>query len=177
MWMFYAVSSLLSFLVCSVLSIILYFYNRKSVLYKKFLALSFFIGMWSLCAFVVSMSSSAGSALFYGRFFYIFAILTPAVFFTFICAALEINLTTHYKKIFISSICFSCFFFVFSYSDLFIKDFIARAPNVYVVPGILYYFFLIYFISLCLYVFIILRSVLATACKKLPTPSSSMSFI
>ena len=155
MWMFYAVSSLFAFLICSVSSVFLYFYNRNSALYKKFLALSFFIGMWSLCPFAVSMSS-AETALYYGRFLYIFAILTPSVLFIFVCSILGINLTSLYKKIFFTLVGISLFFLCFSYSDLFIKGFVSKAPNVYVIPGILYYFFLIFFISVSIYIVIIL---------------------
>lgn len=156
MWMFYAISSLLAFLICSVLSVFLYFYNRNSVLYKKFLILSFFIGTWSLCPFIVSYSVDTETALSYGRFVYLFAIFTPPVLFNFICTALEINLVNPYKKIFVASVVVCCFFLLFSYSDLFIKDFVSRAPNVYVVPGFLYRLFLIYFITLSVYVVIIL---------------------
>lgn len=156
MWMFYAVSSLLAFLICSVLSGFLYFYNRNSVLYRKFLILSFFIGMWSLCPFIVSYSVDSETALYYGRFVYIFAIFTPPVLFNFICTALGINLTNPYKKIFFSSIAVALFFLLFSYSDLFIKSFASRAPNVYVIPGFLYDVFVVYFIILCIYAVVVL---------------------
>ena len=156
MWMFYAVSSFLAFLICSVSSVFLYFYNRNSSLYRKFLALSFFIGMWSLCPFAVSMSSSIEVALYYGRFLYIFAILTPSVLFIFVWSLLGINLTSSYKKIFAVLISISLFFLCFSYSDLFIRGFVSKAPNVYVIPGILYYFFLIFFVLICIYVVITL---------------------
>ena len=155
MWIFYAISSLFAFLLCSVLSGFLYFYNRNSVLYRKFLILSFFIGTWSLCPFIVSYSGS-DDALFYGRFVYIFAIFTPPVLFNFICTALEINFIKPYKNIFFISVAISCFFLLFSYSDLFIKNFVSKAPNVYVVPGLLYCLFLLYFISLCVYGVVIL---------------------
>ncbi|WP_413853270.1 ATP-binding protein [Candidatus Ruminimicrobium bovinum] len=154
--MFYAVSSLLAFLICSVLSGFLYFYNRNSVLYRKFLILSFFIGMWSLCPFIVSYSVDSETALYYGRFVYVFAIFTMPVLFNFICTALEINLINPYKKIFFASLIMCCFFLLFSYSDLFIKGFVSRAPNVYVVPGFLYDVFVVCFIILCVYAVVIL---------------------
>ena len=157
MWMFYAISSLLAFLICSVLSGFLYFYNRNSMLYRKFLILSFFIGMWSLCPFAVSYSVNQEAALFSGRFLYIFAIFTPPFLFGFICSVLGINLTITYKKRFILLFFIAFCFLAFSYSDLFIKGFVSKAPNVYAVPGFLYYLFLIYFFSLCVYVSIVVH--------------------
>lgn len=151
MWQFYALTSLLAFLVCVFLGIIVYFKNRNNVLNKKFSIVSILIGIWCLFPFLTDIVSNPQFKLLLGRLIYVAAIFTPSVFFDFVFVMLKIHEIKRNKYIIKLSYIFSLLFVLISFSPLLIKNVVSCAPNSYVVPGPFYPLFVVFFISLCPY--------------------------
>ena len=156
MWLIYAISSIFAFLSCIIFAILAYINNPKSELNLRFSIISFVIGGWAFFPFITSVISNGELSLFYGRVCYLFAIFTPPAFFHFVFATLGIDKKKFNKYLIYVFYMLSLIFVLFSFSDLFIKDIVTRAPNSYVVPGPLYIFYIFFFSALCPYSIILL---------------------
>ena len=149
MWLLYSLSSLFASLSCIFFAILSYVNNPKSELNLRFSIISFVVGGWAFFPYITSMFPNPEDSLFYGRIFYIFAIFTPPTFFNFVFVTLNVDRKKFNKLIYYSYIV-SVIFLFFSFSDLFIKGVVTRAPNSYVIPGPLYIVYIFFFGALCL---------------------------
>lgn len=152
-WMFYSFSSLLASILCFI-TVIVALMNADLKVNRRFAFMSITFCIWTLLPFLGGAVSDHNSALFWIRTLYIMAAFAPATILHFIFSLLEID----NKKLIRMSYVISILFLVFIYSDLFIVDFVTKAPNTYIIPGPLYLLYMLFFSSVCVYsVFLLLK--------------------
>ena len=145
-WMFYSFSSLLASVLCFI-SIIVAFFNDKTKVNIRFVIMNITFCIWTLLPFLGGSIKDHNSALFWIRTLYIMAVFAPATILHFVLSLLEIA----NKKLIKTSYIVSILFLFFIYSNLFIIDFISKAPNTYIIPGPLYFLYMLFWSSVCFY--------------------------
>ena len=145
-WMVYSFSSLLASMLCF-FSVIIAFITTDSKINIRFAFMSMVFCIWTLLPFVGSVVENHNSALFWIRTLYLVAAFAPATILHFFFSLLEID----NKKLIKTSYIISLLFLLFVYSDFFIVDFVSKAPNTYVIPGPLYFLYMMFFSSVCTY--------------------------
>jgi len=147
----YAISSLLSGIICISLGFFVYSRKVKNILNQSFSFTSILIGFWSLFPFVTYIAPSDEKALFYGRLVYIAAIFTPSAFFHFVFVMIGIDKRKLEKTIIKTFYFISVAFLFLLFNPGFIKGVIRRAPYSAVIPGSFYPLFILFFGILCPY--------------------------
>ena len=146
----YAVSSLITTLVCLACSLLSIINNSKNKVNFSFAILSFVLGVWSSFNFFMFILKGIQLSLNIGRFIYIFAIFMPPVLYFFIYSI--INISNKNTKLIISILStISFIFLLFIPSNMFIKG-ISFSNNYYsIIPGQIYFAFIVYIILSCIY--------------------------
>ena len=148
-WMFYSFSSLLASVLCFI-SIIVAFFNDKTKVNIRFVIMNITFCIWTLLPFLGGSIKDHNSALFWIRTLYIMAVFAPSTILHFIFSLLEID-SKKLIKLIKTSYIISVLFLFFIYSDFFIVDFVTKVPNTYVIPGPLYFAYMLFFSSVCSY--------------------------
>jgi len=147
----YATTSLLAFIICTILGVFIYFKNPKQILNQTFAVVGILIGVWSFFPFLTYIAVSDEKALFLGRLAYIAAFFTPPAFFHFAFVMIGIDKRKLEKNIIKIFYLISVLFLSVSFNSSFIAGIIRRAPYSAVVPGVLYPIFILFFGILCPY--------------------------
>lgn len=145
-WMFYSFSSLLASVLCFI-SVIVAFFNDNSKVNIRFAIMNITFCIWTLLPFLGSNVEDHISALFWIRTLYIMAVFAPPSILHFILSLLEIN----NEKLIKVSYSISVFLLLFIYSDFFIVDFVTKVPNTYIIPGPIYFLYMLFWSSVCSY--------------------------
>ena len=142
-WMFYSFSSLLASALCF-FSVIFAFVNANFKVNIRFAIMSTTFCIWTLLPFLGGSIKDHNSALFWIRTLYIMAVFAPSTILHFIFSLLEID-SKKLIKLIKTSYIISILFLFFIYSDFFIVDFVTKVPNTYVIPGPLYFAYMLFF--------------------------------
>ncbi len=150
----YTFSSLLAFLICSGLAIFILINKKKQATQRLFAFVTFFTGSWCLYPFIAYTVSDPTARLSIARFIYFFAIFTPPLFLNFILVAIDrhknpINVKTIYTSYVIAAL-----FLLISWTPFFINNIEKMSYYSRIVPGSLFYFFVLFFGMACGYAFI-----------------------
>jgi len=128
--------------------IFVYLKNRSSNVNKMWMILNFCVSLWSWSLFARELSLERTTALFFVRLCYVGAIFIPATFLHFVSSLIK---QPKVKTILIFYF-LSIIFLIFDFTHLFIKD---VRPILsfrhYGTPGIIFPFFLIFFIGIAVY--------------------------
>ena len=145
-----AVSALTTTIVCLTCSLLSIINNLKIKVNISFAILSFIVGEWSFLSFLMFILKGTQVSLNMGRIIYIFVIFLPPILYFFIFSIIELsNKNTKLIISILSSISFV--FLLFIPSNMFIKG-IAFNNNYYsIIPGQIYFAFIVYIILSCIY--------------------------
>jgi signal transduction histidine kinase len=140
----FSVFCLFTFFISFVFGFFVYKKNKKSLLNRYWLGVSFFVGLWSLSLFAVVNARSSNSALAWQYLLDVSAILIPSFFLSFTLVLVD---KYHIKKISFYLSWLSCLFLIIlSFTDFFklgvlpLMDF-----NYWIVPGSLYFIFPLFY--------------------------------
>ena len=117
---FYALTALINAIAATILSLLVYFKNRKGFTNKTFGLFSFFIAIWSYAYFFWQISKHADTALFWSRALMVGAIFIPISYLHFVLVLL--NKLEEKKKILIIGYVIFIFFFLLNFTSLFVRD-------------------------------------------------------
>jgi two-component system NtrC family sensor kinase len=128
--------------------IFVYLRNRSSTVNKIWMLLNLCVSLWSWPLFARDLVAEKTTGLFLVRLCYVGAIFIPPLFFHFVSALLKLER----KRLIAASYLLSIIFLIFDFTPLFIKD---VGPILsfrhYGVPGTVYPFYAISFISITIY--------------------------
>jgi len=139
-----AITGTLSFL----LGIFVYLKTRPSILNRLCMFVNLCISLWSWSLFSRELVSEKTTAIFFVRLCYVGAIFIPALFFHFVNSFLKLEK----RSLTVAFYALSLTFLILDFTPLFIKD---VGPilsfRYYGIPGILYPFYAVSFISIIAY--------------------------
>ena len=138
-----AISFLFGVVVTTSIGLFVYLKDRKRLTNRTWGALCLSVGWWYFGRYMRLTSVSETDALFWCRFLYIGAIFIPPLFLHFSLSLLGIKK----RKVFITAYLLSFIFFISNFTDLFIKNVTLKSSLYYPTPGILYPFYVIFFIG------------------------------
>ena len=141
----YAVSSLLAAIFCGGLSFFVYFKSGRNDERRSFSAVTFLIGIWTLFPYLTIRASDQAEALNRARLVYVAALFVPSLFFQFMLHTMRIAHEQKERAVLRSSYIAALFFLAFIASPVFIREVVANAPYAVIRPGLLYFFFVLYF--------------------------------
>lgn len=146
----FSLLSLIAGLLCVMLSFLVAIIKQKSYSALAFAKVCLFIGIWTLFPFSTNLAKTNEEALAFARLVYIAAIFVPYLFFKFMFIIMEVDKDENIKRFTTLSLVCTVLFLLFCHGPLFIKDVIRNKPYFTVIPGTLYFIFIIYFnISYC----------------------------
>jgi nitrogen-specific signal transduction histidine kinase len=144
----YIISCALTGTLSFLLGIFVYLKNRSSNLNRVCMFLNLSISLWSWAIFGRELSLEKTTALFFVRLVYAGSIFIPPLFLHFVDSLLKLTK----RKLLLSLYFLSLIFLIFDFTPLFIKDVRPILSfRYYGIPGIIYPFFAISFISTIVY--------------------------
>jgi K+-sensing histidine kinase KdpD len=144
----FSIASLLASIISFILGIFVYLKNTKSVVNRTWLFLSINVSIWSLGIFALHNSPDHAHAFFWIRFMYCGSIFVPSSFLHLIFSVSEIHHDANNRKIIITSYLISIILLIFNFTPLFVKGVGPRLNfKYYTIPGILFPFFGIFYLS------------------------------
>jgi signal transduction histidine kinase len=144
----YIISCALTGGLSFLLGIFVYLKNRSSNVNQIGMLLNLGVSLWSWSIFGRELSLEKATAVFFVRLCYVGAIFIPAFFFHFVSSLLK--LTKNKLILFVYAL--SLIFLIFDFSPLFIKDVRPILSfRYYGIPGIVFPFFVISFVSIAGY--------------------------
>lgn len=141
----FSLFSLIAGLLCVVLSFLVVIIKRKSYSALAFAKVCLFVGIWTLFPFSASLAKTNEEALAFTRLVYLAASFVPYLFFKFMFITMEVNEKENIKRFTKFSLVCAGLFFLFCHSPFFIKDVVRGKFYFMVIPGPLYFIFMIYF--------------------------------
>jgi len=148
--LFYAITGLINAITSIILSIFVYFKNRKATLNKNFALFALATAVWSFSYFFWQIAKDFQSALFWSRGLMMGAIFIPVCYFHFVLSLLD--LYREKKRLLVFGYIFSFLFFIFNFTPLFVKN---VAPKLFFSywpePGIIFHPFLLMFFGFVVY--------------------------
>ncbi|MBI4621199.1 MAG: GAF domain-containing protein [Desulfobacterales bacterium] len=138
-----AISFLFGVVVTTSIGLFVYLKDRKRLTNRTWGALCLGVGWWYFGRYMRLTSVSETDALFWCRFLYIGAIFIPPLFLHFSLSLLGIKK----RKVVVTAYLLSFIFFISNFTDLFIKNITLKNSLYYPIPGILYPFYVIFFIG------------------------------
>ena len=151
----YAVSSLIATIVCLTCSLLSIINNSKNKVNIGFSIVSFIVGIWSFFNFLMFMLKEISLSLNIGRIIYIFAIFLPPALFFFIFSIMN-TFNKNTKLIMAILFTISFIFLLFIPSNMFIKGMVFNNNYYCIIPGNIYFAFIIYIILSCIFSLILI---------------------
>jgi signal transduction histidine kinase len=152
----FALFSLFTAIVCTIVGFIPFLKNRELFLNKIWLFLNLATALWGFGVFIAHSSYNKDTVLAWSRIHDASAIFIPSFYLHFV---LELLKTNDKKKRICFKSCYgiSLFLFIFSFSSLFIKD-VGRQGifKYYLLPGPLYFLFILFFGCTVIYALVLL---------------------
>ncbi|MFA6637177.1 MAG: ATP-binding protein [Candidatus Omnitrophota bacterium] len=150
----YTVSSLLAFLVCLFLVLVVVLQKNKSQAHRDFVLVTLFTGIWSLFPVSTVIFPSEKATLLLVRVVYLFAVLAVPAFLKFGLTIVESSEKRHERSA-VRIAFFSAFLFLpFLFSRLLIAGVRTYQPYSILVPGPLFPVFIGFFLIICVYTFL-----------------------
>lgn len=147
----YSFASLAAFIICLFLGLFVYWKDKVNPINRSFAVATIFMGTWSLFPFLTSLTDSEAAALFWTRTIYIFAFFTPPTFLHFILIFVGVDKKRPQKQIILGSYIAILGFLAIGFNPDFIKGVIRLASHYSIIPGPLYFLFILFFGILCPY--------------------------
>jgi len=146
----YVLASISAFLTGLFFGYFVYSKGRNNAKNKFFSIGSILTGIWCLLPLFLVIFGDNKKSLYSARVIYMFASFVPSVWLSFMFSTVERRNT----RIIFSSYIVSSLFALLSFHPLFIKGTIKFAPFFCVVPGPLYFLFIVFFTILFIYILI-----------------------
>jgi signal transduction histidine kinase len=144
----YIISCAITGTLSILLGIFVYLENKQSNANKTWMLLSFSVSLWSWSILGRELSIEKSTALFFVRLSYVGAIFVASLFFHFLNSFLKLEK----RRLIVVFYALSLAFFIFDFTPLFIKD---VGPilsfRFYGIPGKVYPFYAVSFISIIAY--------------------------
>lgn len=152
----YTLSSLLAFLICAGLAIFIFANKKKQATQRLFAFVTFFTGSWCLYPFIAYTVSDPIMRLNIARIIYFFAIFTPPLFLNFILVAIDQHKSATNTRVIYSSYFIASLLLLISWTPLFVRNIEKMHYYSRIVPGNLFYLFVLFFGMACGYAFVAL---------------------
>jgi signal transduction histidine kinase len=144
--------TLLGFFTVFGIGILVYLRNRKSVVNNAWAMLCINASFWSVFYFLAINSDNKQASFIILKFVEISGMLVAFLWLRFIIVFLELQKLSRIKLIFNIVLILSSIIFLLNFTPLYIKDLTSKSIfQYYIVPGIGYYLFAIYFSLIVLY--------------------------
>ena len=140
----YSLSSLIATISCFLLGVFVYFKDSSNPLSRAFTLITFLAGAWTLFPFLISLPEGDVDALLFARGVYVFAAFVPSAFYYLIFVLLDLKREEKEKLILKILVVASVFFSAVSFNSNFIEGTIRFRPFFAVVPGPLYFPFMLF---------------------------------
>lgn len=150
----FALTSIMAALSCITLALFVFSRGVQNQVNRSFAIITAFAGIWTLFPFVASIAENNLIALRYDRLIYAAAVFVPAAFLNFVINLIGNERTKGEHLIITLSYITSALFLFLNFTPLLIQDIVRSQPQFYVVPGLLYPVFVLYFGAVCLYAFV-----------------------
>jgi signal transduction histidine kinase len=149
-------SSLILFVISFLLGLLVYLKDKKVRLNKLWFFFSFFVALWSLSLYFVTSSTDKTYALYWQNILDVAALEIPVAYFYFVRAFLRIE----NNKLFVYFVTILALVLAFfSFTPLFKVGVVKKFDFYWVDPGLLYFIFPIFFLSVILYsLFLLFRA-------------------
>lgn len=151
MYFYFAFSGLLNAVTSTLMGYLVYSRDKNNHLNKTFALFCFFVAIWSYPYIFWPLADTAQDTLFWFRILHIGAIYTSVAYCHFVLVWLGLYKGKE-RKVIIWGYCLATFFVLFVFSPYFIAGMTPRYSIKYWAdPGVLYYFYLIFFFGYALY--------------------------
>lgn len=162
MELFFSFSGLVNALSSTILGLIVYFKNKKSVVNQSFAMFCFAIALWSYPYIAWPLAETAESTLLWFQLLHIGAIFIPVFYLFFLGAWLGIY--KRIRKMIYFALAFSLFFLFSIFTPYFITEVVPKfSLKFWAEPGIIYHFYILYFFIFSIYSFYLLYDALKSA--------------
>jgi len=143
-------TGLINFVACLSLSILVYFWNRSAATNRIFAIWSLSVAFWSFGYYIWLFRPNHESALFWIRVLMGAAIVIPTTFLHFVVVYLRLE--GRHRPLIVFGYLFTLVYLGFDFTPHFIQDVEPRYWFTWwPVPGILFHFYVLYFISVVAY--------------------------
>jgi signal transduction histidine kinase len=149
----YTVSSLLAFLVCIFLVLVVFLQKNKSQAHKDFVLVTLFTGVWCLFPFSTVIFASESATLVLVKWVYISALFTGPAFLKFGLTVAESGEKQHERSVIRISFILAFLFIPILFSRMLVLGVKVYQPYSALVPGPLFPVFIGFFLATCGYSF------------------------